>query len=290
MLLAVEKGCRFPEQAFDGRIHSVFSHAINIISDDPMTKMWISLLDLSLPNTPCGLSVSLASEPLFSQCQVGDKVYLRGGILRFSMDARLSVDSRSAIKWKHPPQVNEYSLSQLKNNIHQIENYFIQYVNNRINPKIYITTYSDYLNYIEIDVDFDLVSKPESIVNNLGRGQGLTPSGDDFICGLLALLNYVTQCSDSSQCSYHAVQARIADACSLQWHKTTDVSRHYLQQACEGDFSQPVSWLVYSIFNSTCFSEVEEIINNVLEIGSSSGIDIVSGILFSAHYLQRNIG
>ncbi|WP_038176075.1 DUF2877 domain-containing protein [Vibrio pacinii] len=289
MLLAVEKGCRFPEQAFDGRIHSVFSHAINIISNDSKTKKWVSILDLSLPNTPCGLSVSLTSEPLFSQCQVGDKVYLRGGILRFSTDARLSVDSRSAIKWKYPPQVNEYSLSQLKNNIHHIENHFIKYVNNRINPKLHVTTYSDYLNYIAIDFDFDLVSKPESIVDNLGRGQGLTPSGDDFICGVLALLNYVTQYLGSSRCSYRIVQERIANACSVQWHKTTDVSRHYLQQACEGDFSQPVTWLVYSIFNSTCFNEVEEIINDVLEIGSSSGIDIVSGILFGAHFLQQNI-
>ncbi|MGD8111150.1 DUF2877 domain-containing protein [Vibrio sp. TRT 17S01] len=289
MLLAVEKGCRFPEQAFDGRIHSIFNNAINVISDDSIVKTWVSLLDLSLPNTPCGLSLPLVKESRFGQCQIGDKVYFRGGILRFGSDPKLSIDSRSAIEWQCPPQVKEYSLYQFKENISHIENYFVQYINNYIQSEIYTVRYSDYLNHLSIDIGFNLFNKPEAVAHNLGKGQGLTPSGDDFICGVLVLLTYASQYSGFYQSSCDTARARIIKACSLQWHTTTDVSRHYLQQACEGDFSQPVAWLVYSIFNSTSLNEVEEKINNVFEIGSSSGIDIVSGILFGAHCLQQNI-
>ncbi|EJE4203771.1 TPA: DUF2877 domain-containing protein [Vibrio parahaemolyticus] len=283
MLFASEKGDLCPDQAFDGYIHSVFDKAINIISNDP-TMPWVSLLDTSLPNTPCGLKVDILNQPEFRQCKVNDRVYFRGGILRFGAQSLLSIDSRSAVYWQQPPKPEEYQKNRILKNISYAENYFLSRVNNKLNNK-HINSYIDYLKIEDIYFSFDLLSEPEKIVINIGKGQGLTPSGDDFICGVLAILTYLHKEADFVEKS---VFTKVNKACQKRWGTTTEVSQHYLKQAVEGYFSQPVMWLVYEIFNSSSNSELEKTISNVLKIGSNSGCDIVSGILFGANQLKNN--
>lgn len=283
MLFASEKGDLCPEQAFDGFIHSVFNKAINILSNDPAVS-WVSLLDTSLPNTPCGVKVDIINEPEFRQCKVNDRVYFRGGILRFAEQPLLSIDTRMAVYWKKPPKPKEFQKSRVLKNISYAEIYFLIQANKVLNGKN-IKNYIDYLNLQDIYFRFNLLYEPEKIVKNIGKGQGLTPSGDDFICGVLALLTYLhkeTECIDES------FFTKVNKACKSKWKTTTEVSKNYLQQAVEGCFSQPVIWLIYDIFNSESNDELEKSISNVLEIGSSSGCDIVSGILFGANQLKNN--
>ena len=280
MLFALEKGCRCPVQTFDGYIHSVFNKAINIVTDSTATP-WLSLLDSSLPNTPCGIKVELASQPLFQCFQHGERVYFRAGILRFASYSACNIDTRSAIRWLSPPAIQHANRQRLLVNYRHAENYFVQYINRQYQPNLYIQSYSDYLTYLGISITHDLLNQPEIIAQNIGKGDGLTPSGDDFICGLFAAL-YLAEAHD---CRLTETLRQLTETCQIRWHQTTDVSRHYLMQAASGDFSQPVLWFIYSLFNAEEKHQIEARLNNVLEIGSSSGADIISGILFGTKLL-----
>ena len=73
----------------------------------------------------------------------------------------------------------------------------------------------------------------------LGRGQGLTPSGDDMIVGLLAF----DAVSDIlSTCFYEKV-SELIEGESI----TTDVAREYLRYALKREYSSTVSDMVNTL-------------------------------------------
>lgn len=279
MIFAIEKGNQCPEWAFDGQIHSVFHKAINIITNDASTP-WVSLLDNTLANTPCGYRVALSMQPGFRQLKVGERVYFRGGILRFPSNPLCNIDTRSAKFWKNPPLILRYEKEQLIINSKRSEVGLIKHINIKL-PKTTIKNKTDYLSYLNLTSDKGFLHSPSRVVDNIGKGDGLTPSGDDFICGILAVLHQANKFDNQ----FSQVLNELTKAIQARWHQTTDVSRHYLAQALDGDFSQPVQWFVYSLFHSSSDIDVDKALNDVLEIGSSSGADIISGILYGVEQL-----
>ncbi len=100
----------------------------------------------------------------------------------------------------------------------------------------------------------------------IGLGIGLTPSGDDFLCGVLAgLILTGHEQHPFSSCLREAVASHLTD--------TNDISRSFLSCALEGHFSRPVKELVYA-------SSPKEIQTSFGEVGHSSGMDTLCGILF----------
>lgn len=103
----------------------------------------------------------------------------------------------------------------------------------------------------------------------IGRGSGLTPSGDDFLVGVLAVhrvspLLDLTILDEIEKC--------------LDEKRTTDVSHAYLKSALSGFFSSSICELLSSL------SEKDELIkklDNLSELGHTSGRDLISGIYFA---------
>ncbi len=101
----------------------------------------------------------------------------------------------------------------------------------------------------------------------LGLGTGLTPSGDDFLCGVLAGLFFT---GNSSHPFTHSLKSEIAGHLS----DTLDISAAFLSLALKEQFSLPV--------NNLCqLPSPEAILASFKEIGHSSGTDTLCGILFS---------
>ena len=105
----------------------------------------------------------------------------------------------------------------------------------------------------------------------LGLGTGLTPSGDDFLCGVLAGLHLAGK---DEHCFTHFLKSTITDRLS----ETIDISAAFLSCALEGEFSLPVSSL-YGL------PSPEEILSSFEEIGHSSGTDTLCGILWSLRHI-----
>lgn len=101
----------------------------------------------------------------------------------------------------------------------------------------------------------------------LGLGGGLTPSGDDFLCGVLAGLKLSGTADDTfSQLLRTEISRRLND--------TTDISAAFLSCALNGQYSLAVN-------NLSSVPKPGQIAATFSEIGHSSGIDTLCGILYA---------
>ena len=104
----------------------------------------------------------------------------------------------------------------------------------------------------------------------LGRGQGLTPSGDDMIVGLLAF----DAVSPILPTAFSEKISELIEGESI----TTDVAREYLRYALKQEYSSTVSDMVNTLANGDT-SNFEIVLQDLLGVGHSSGLDTVLGIL-----------
>lgn len=104
----------------------------------------------------------------------------------------------------------------------------------------------------------------------LGRGQGLTPSGDDLIVGLLA---WDAVCPVLST-TFHEKVSELIEAESI----TTDVAKEYLRYALKQEYSSTVSEMV-NVLSTGNAERFEKVFHDLLGVGHSSGLDTLLGIL-----------
>lgn len=110
----------------------------------------------------------------------------------------------------------------------------------------------------------------------IGRGPGLTPSGDDMLMGMLAVLF----------ASRHASQLLSrgflppADQLMLS---TTSVSCSYLNSARRGEFSSPVLRVLRSLQTGR---DPQPAIQRLLSVGHTSGADTLVGMVMALQGLQ----
>lgn len=103
----------------------------------------------------------------------------------------------------------------------------------------------------------------------VGRGFGLTPSGDDALTGALAFL----ACYRPDAFSILAAAVRpLAD-------RTTDVSRAYLELACDGYASEAIR----KTLSGFSGGPDRHSLDTLLSMGHTSGQDSVLGIIVAAH-------
>ncbi len=100
----------------------------------------------------------------------------------------------------------------------------------------------------------------------VGLGIGLTPSGDDFLCGILAGLHI--QGKEYSEFAYYLRKSIRANL-----HRTNEISRAFLSCALDGHFSLAI--------NELWKNPSTELISKMFhDIGHSSGMDTLCGIYF----------
>lgn len=103
--------------------------------------------------------------------------------------------------------------------------------------------------------------KNKDLFNIIGLGLGLTPSGDDYIVGIMAAYY-------SHNLNKPKIFKEIED---LAQNRTNEISYNYILNASNRLFKQEIIDLIFDIEN-------EEKICNLLKFGSSSGQDILYGI------------
>lgn len=105
-----------------------------------------------------------------------------------------------------------------------------------------------------------------------GLGPGLTPSGDDFLAGVM--LGLWTK--GKGQFAEGGWQARIFEAAAPCTHR---LSRAFLRAARDGLASEPWHALLYTLSDVT--RPLEPAAARVLSFGATSGLDMLCGFLFS---------
>ena len=107
----------------------------------------------------------------------------------------------------------------------------------------------------------------------LGRGPGLTPAGDDLICGALAATRLFGLAADRLA---DAVRDRLAGG-----SVTTSLSRQLLLRAADGDGLPELQRLAEALCDPDP-RPIEPALRDVLRIGHSSGAALAAGLLAGA--------
>lgn len=117
----------------------------------------------------------------------------------------------------------------------------------------------------------------------LGRGPGLTPTGDDILIGYLAANILLNKSSEN-------VIMILDELLAAAEAPTTTVSNHYLLCGMTGRFSQSVRELVNVLTKASSREQIELKIRAVTSFGHTSGIDLLAGFLGTIAYYKENEG
>ena len=117
----------------------------------------------------------------------------------------------------------------------------------------------------------------------VGLGYGLTPSGDDFLCGMLYAFHRYSRVSDRSE-QYLCL---LSDSVERHVCDTNKVSAEYIRCALDGEYFEVVEDVFDSLhsFDKSNIHKLETALSRLLAVGASSGSDILCGILFAVYLL-----
>lgn len=113
----------------------------------------------------------------------------------------------------------------------------------------------------------------------IGRGQGLTPSGDDHLVGLLA----IHEAAEVLSAPFLETVRQLVEQEAL----TTDIGREYLLYALDGHFSSTVVEATSALTQKTDIYMLKPLLLELLEMGHSSGTDTIFGMLLGLLALRR---
>ena len=113
---------------------------------------------------------------------------------------------------------------------------------------------------------------PDSVIRLLGLGPGLTPSGDDFLTGLLVGLHSLNRHNSANQLANQLLPEAFA--------KTNVLSLAYLRCAAVGQASAPLHRLLYAL--GTNKADLPLALAALLNTGYSSGWDSLTGVILAS--------
>jgi len=130
----------------------------------------------------------------------------------------------------------------------------------------------------------DLDSTVRHAVGLLGLGPGLTPSGDDVLCGLISGLSVLGRRSNRHKNRCEEAQAALTDCMVTQApRRTTSFSSTLLQSATRGVVTEPLLQVLKTAGSGTRMRGIDD----VLMLGHSSGSDMLTGALLAGATLVR---
>lgn len=264
------------------RVHSVYSRTVNIICGGQL----LSIQAQGAPLSPLSLETDLSAQEL-SALDVGkerlpivtdDGICLGQNFLRYDFPAVWDCNLLSATSGL-PVCINSQNVSFLQNCLHEL---------------MPVSGFADLLlpsgelwkksaaakqaasildRFQSCIVSGDFEAAAESALALVGLGEGLTPSGDDFLCGMLAGALLKGTCEATAFFSHLSQKLRgVLD-------KTNDISAAFLSCAIEGLFSRAIIELAGG-------ADFQTVSQSFAAIGHSSGADTLSGITFFAGCFQ----
>lgn len=269
-----------------GKVDSVFNTLCNIALDNDEVLM---LSDASIPMMPNGIAINgfrpgINNELAKGQCLTcnGEKIVF-GDLSSInikeasSWSGKVSVSNQIATK----NQLNRrwYLLSDtVKKALPHVLAQLAWHPWFKMGPLCTATTTQTIMS---------LASHPaphsncgELLMNMIGIGPGLTPSGDDFIVGYLAACH--SHGDLEAQIKLKELDHYLRSKLQIM---TTKISSHYLIKALQGEFVEKLILLMSSFIKSCNNMKLRDISNYISNYGHSSGLDCCFGILVgSAHY------
>jgi hypothetical protein len=236
-------------KARSGRVHSVFTHAVNLQLGD---ELWTVV---PRGGHDAALTVRLSDKvmPGDMGLRARDPVWVRCGHVRAGQAV---IDARTAVRWI--PRTYDADLRGLGERAAELE------------------AAAALGSGHGSDLD-------DAVRQATGRGPGLTPAGDDVLVGVLAVL---TSPVVAGGCG--PVTARLRAALAAALPTTTEISRALLRQASHGHVSRPVWELTSGLLSGSSAAASARARADVLATGATSGGDTCAGLAAACRLLSRS--
>jgi len=280
------------KKSLTGFVHSVFVRTVNI----NFVSCPVGITQFSNGNSPYNILLppehNLSFDHLLTQ---NTKVTLYAGVLQFS--DKIIVNLNNALLW-NPAYTKQKGVIITQN----ILNHFIQIVSNVPETILFFALTDSYyqvpgristshvvinrVHQFRIAVqnhNNDMINT--SIELLIGCGNGLTPLGDDFICGFLVTLLYAQKASTISTVLSSLIN-KISQYLARYYKKTTWVSQMMISAAINGWINEHTMEIITMIFSG---QQIEQ--NNILKviaIGHTSGIAMLAGIYDALFIIYRD--
>ena len=265
-----------------GTVHSVFDHAVNLeLGEDCL----VGLIAETKALTP--YAVSVRTNDSFAQAvRAGMAAYLREGILTIP-EAGITLDlsranpidlSVGAIELRHSAEA-----------AHTLEQRILSALSGAdattsLAPLATGAEGNVYTRFLapRLEILFSAVKlgawdeAAQAAANCAGCGMGLTPSSDDLLCGYFATLHLLYRANGNTR-----AKAYIQNLSQAAAAKTNRISGSFLLQSGMALANEAVCDLFRSIFTDSDTCSADRAIARVLEIGSTSGADTLTGVVLA---------
>ena len=259
-----------------GKIHSVFNRTFNVVTKD---NQLYTVVQSDIFNGSRQIKISVTDFSLLKVKSDMKIVETKTGIVINQQEINIEqAEKYVPIKLIFPEKMSK-SVGQITNEIHQ-------QLNNQLD------TVGFYRKNFETDVEqvlFDLLINrsanfiqgikennseliQKSIIELLGLGHGLTPSGDDFLTGASLVLN-------SQNYPFSEITQKFNKTILANLANTNLISGNELSLAINGKSLEPILEFIQQLFDGKNKQEIQPNIDLILKIGSSSGSDILAGII-----------
>lgn len=257
-------------------VHSVYKSTINCLVDDRI----ISLQHQDMPITPLSINLDIPKK-VFELIRVnrGDEVrFTKEGIIAFN--SLFMLEDTEVFDCDLTKDTFSLDREKIEKLTDQILNYIEKGEFGRItksmkdDQKIPLSFAGSYVSGIltKLSNSSDVIEISSLATQLIGVGEGLTPSGDDFNCGMLAALFYLRGNKYADE-----LREELIRQIHQRINTTTIISKEFLIYACEGKFSQMVKHI---LIKSQQNRDVTQEIMKIRDVGHTSGIDFLTGLYF----------
>ena len=290
-LYALSAGEHAPRGRFTGAVHSVFRKACNIRLDDGRL---LALLAPQLANLPHGIRVETSPEFAFTdRLRVGQKAGCRADMLRLA-EASLAIDLGRARPWRSDLVTPGIDLDRPEATLawrtawhalwryergaaaaHERHGFGVSVRQASPCDTLRRTAFRDALRLLRATRSRQTDHAVAAIGRLIGRGPGLTPTGDDLLVGFLAGLRVAA----GSRAGRLAFLDRLGGAVIGAAARTNEISQTFLRHAVAGCVAEPLAMLARHIGAAAPPEEVERATARLLGFGHTSGADATLGLL-----------
>lgn len=266
-------------------VHSAYERTINLMIDGQLIALQVK----GSPVSP--ISVILPLDPTEIRnldAHEGQKIILEGSNIVIGKTA-ITFDASTAV---YDGYLNKYNFNAdmkhlIKSIIEKAHRGGFSFLTNPSKvPEDLVLSYvkQKLKTVITLIHDDKTEAAAEAISSLIGVGTGLTPSGDDFITGMLSAFSAFPETFDED------IVEQVRNSVSLHLQNTNEISMAFIKCALDNQFSVPVislyQWLCSENgLPETRKSQSDEILQSFLAIGHSSGIDTLTGIWWALENL-----
>ncbi len=239
-----------------GRVHSVFEHALNLEFEDELITI-LPNIDAGIPDS---VEISNTDFLILKKIKAGEIVSIKNKCIRVEYQTINLFDAQNL-----DGQWGETSLASPEE-IERRKSLFGFY--HELPQKIE----DDLQNLLLAQSNGDIAECEKILLSIIGLGNGLTPSADDALVGIMAFQHFLENSNIAPESSLPNL------ICKLAKNRTTAVSQKYLNCAAQKRFALPLINVVKSLFDKNTTQFDFPSLAKLLAAGHTSGKDTLRGI------------